>query len=837
MGLFKVLILVLFAIISGFYSYANEYPLANDFQFPVKDYIDKKNDNHFDACGEVYPCPIKHLGDDVSVAAGTNVKSPGNGIVKRAYNSNSYGGTYLIEHNTGQEIVVSLLAHLNYKTFTKSEGDTVEKGKYLGQIGTTEQNGGWPEHLHYEIRKGAYISTAKYYYCHEDEGWIWRWAYLGYSKNANYTENTKTDYDVTHDEMVNHFYNPTAFIESHQCADTPQDLSLARIEGQGTTYWIQNNKKYHILNPQILTDMSGIPGWGHICDFPSTTLDLYTDGPDFISTDPESDGLLIKLPDDPKIYLIENGSRRWVTSEAFNNLGFDFNDVIVVAQSIFDLFTEGNSITEGLAIRWTTQWRNYRGSNSINWLTGDRLVMSVGLDPVQTPNGQTDVVATNLYTGYSHFLFYVGNPVYNPYEFGRSVDYDPAKTGDWLVTATNGSDTATAYIPAIGDVEPLPFLRNVQIIGSGLTPTISWTVPAGTGADRVVIQVVDDILNIRLWRSSNIEIGVTQFTIPNGILEYGHPYVIVARLEDTVSGTINGFDKSRSSSFFNFTPLEEGEPSAVFLPTVGLDPDPTDEFAAPYTFDIDVEEGVPCFIDPFVAVGYDYETGVEDTVKFASVTLPEVGDSLFNLYLFDGSDFYLAERDLESGQTYNFGPEGVNLFRILGIEKANNIDPNDTTAFITELTFTGTGQFTGTMTPITAFVPEPGAGQICATLGDNSRKFIPDFDLFTFSAEEGEEVVLRLEADSDGWFQGEYATLILKDKIRRVWFFEMDNSALRNTINATLPATGEYRVIVAEQPKFRRKWFRARRFQGDYCLTLKSSQDARQTLEPTRSVE
>jgi hypothetical protein len=45
---------------------------------------------------------------------------------------------------------------------------------------------------------------------------------------------------------------------------------------------------------------------------------------------------------------------------------------------------------------------------------------------------------------------------------------------------------------------------------------------------------------------------------------------------------------------------------------------------------------------------------------------------------------------------------------VLGIAKAAELSPTDTTAFITELTFTGTGRFTGTQTPITVFINDSG---------------------------------------------------------------------------------------------------------------------------------
>jgi hypothetical protein len=44
---------------------------------------------------------------------------------------------------------------------------------------------------------------------------------------------------------------------------------------------------------------------------------------------------------------------------------------------------------------------------------------------------------------------------------------------------------------------------------------------------------------------------------------------------------------------------------------------------------------------------------------------------------------------------------------VLGIETSAGLNPSDVTAFITGVSFAGDGRFTGTMTPITAEVPEP----------------------------------------------------------------------------------------------------------------------------------
>lgn len=139
------------------------------------------------------------------------------------------------------------------------------------------------------------------------------------------------------------------------CPTVPQNLSLARIQGQDAIYWLQHEKAYHVLSMEIINDMSSLPGWDHICDYPEDVLEIippghlqpegtFLQGPDFISTGPESNGLLIKLPDDPKVYIIENGERRWITTEdVFNDLGYDLDDIIIVSNTLFADFDDPQS--------------------------------------------------------------------------------------------------------------------------------------------------------------------------------------------------------------------------------------------------------------------------------------------------------------------------------------------------------------------------------------------------------------------------------------------------------------------------------------------------------------
>ena len=114
------------------------------------------------------------------------------------------------------------------------------------------------------------------------------------------------------------------------------------------------------------------------------------------------------------------------------------------------------------------------------------------------------------------------------------------------------------------------------------------------------------------------------------------------------------------------------------------------------------------FIDPLVAIGYDYQIGANNP-NFKTVLLPTgIGDGWYELYMWDNGA-WVKLADIEGGQLYDFGAAGVDRFRVLGIETGAGLSPDDPNAFITGLQFAGTGVFTGTMTAVTVEVPEPGS--------------------------------------------------------------------------------------------------------------------------------
>jgi uncharacterized membrane protein len=117
-----------------------------------------------------------------------------------------------------------------------------------------------------------------------------------------------------------------------------------------------------------------------------------------------------------------------------------------------------------------------------------------------------------------------------------------------------------------------------------------------------------------------------------------------------------------------------------------------------YVFNVDVVPNVEIFIDPNVALGYDYAIG-DGNPMFATVRLPiGIGNSLYTL-IAHGRSFGLAGGDLFDFRTHGF-PNGVAQFRVADIEQSAGLDPADPTAFVTGVSFVAAGGFTGTMTPL-----------------------------------------------------------------------------------------------------------------------------------------
>ncbi len=163
------------------------------------------------------------------------------------------------------------------------------------------------------------------------------------------------------------------------------------------------------------------------------------------------------------------------------------------------------------------------------------------------------------------------------------------------------------------------------------------------------------------------------------------------------------------------------DPSDPVLPTP--DDDPTDGFDFRLELGdagIGLDPTTPIWIDPEVAIGYEYKvTGS----TFATLTLPAgYGDDLYEVSWWDATAgaYVVLNSGHDGGQfsaselidfTSLVSPNGVEGFRVLGIEVAAALDPTNPQAFSTGVTFTSGGTVGVKMTPITQFVPsvpEPG---------------------------------------------------------------------------------------------------------------------------------
>ena len=343
--------------------------------------------------------------------------------------------------------------------------------------------------------------------------------------------------------------------------------------------------------------------------------------------------------------------------------------------------------------------RDFRGNNSINWKTGDILDVCIDADPFEDTyvHAEQNGVVIQLYQANDR-----------PVEFCAGMSFDSELTGAGDIIAWNGEMKTTALTRALGPSEQLPLVTNIRIVPDFLTPPIRWDLPAESSVPFVELKIglFDDVTDFRLFKFGpgqdqlfdDLSTTATSYKFAPGVLEEGGRYVarVVLVDRDGFRSTVN-----RSITFFNFTPIMENVPGEIFLPTL-------DEGGI-YNFDFDVTEAVPVTIDPEVAVGYIYEIGDGDA-RFASVILPSEGDGLYVLTIYNDAGNVILATPLAASTSFNFLPidsTGISKFEVYGIETSAGLDPLDTTAFMTTLTFASSGRFTGSMTPITQGIEEP----------------------------------------------------------------------------------------------------------------------------------
>jgi 4-aminobutyrate aminotransferase-like enzyme/Ser/Thr protein kinase RdoA (MazF antagonist) len=97
-----------------------------------------------------------HLGIDLFVEAGTEIRSPLDGTVHSfAFNDHplDYGPTIILEHATEEgDRFYTLYGHLSLDSLDGlTRGKTVSRGETIARVGDYPVNGNWPPHLHFQL--------------------------------------------------------------------------------------------------------------------------------------------------------------------------------------------------------------------------------------------------------------------------------------------------------------------------------------------------------------------------------------------------------------------------------------------------------------------------------------------------------------------------------------------------------------------------------------------------------------------------------------------------------------------------------------------------------------
>ena len=96
-----------------------------------------------------------HMGIDIGAPVGTPVKSFYDGeIFLFKYNDQKldYGYTIITKHQIKGQNIYSLYGHLSNSSLkNKKIGQKIYSGEVIAYLGSKEENGGWPPHVHFQL--------------------------------------------------------------------------------------------------------------------------------------------------------------------------------------------------------------------------------------------------------------------------------------------------------------------------------------------------------------------------------------------------------------------------------------------------------------------------------------------------------------------------------------------------------------------------------------------------------------------------------------------------------------------------------------------------------------
>ena len=217
---------------------------------------------------------------------------------------------------------------------------------------------------------------------------------------------------------------------------------------------------------------------------------------------------------------------------------------IVAGLTMFTACPQSNAWA-ALEVSNTFSLRDHVGPNTVGSIPGDRLVFgAVDVTPSGPP---TEVTATQGQTTIR--LSFIPQALF-PNQYAASLPFDPSLTGSWTLSATRGTETASAITNATPNPQLVPLVNNLRVVGaetSPLTPTLAWELPdlSGFNVTRIRIRVLDALNGNQLAQLAPLSPTATSMTIPPGTLQPARAFVFRVMLDDVSAG----FLQNRSSTF------------------------------------------------------------------------------------------------------------------------------------------------------------------------------------------------------------------------------------------------------------------------------------------------
>lgn len=441
------------------------------------------------------------------------------GIVRFADgDGGDYGEIYIqhdINDNPGIDYVSRYLhldpASFNSNTAEVNDGQHVERGDVIGIAGDT----GFPgsPHLHFEVRAGGRFGTPidPYGWWNEDE------------EDPNPSNNF-------------HLW----------------DKLLVRPEEGTKVYWIQNGRKYWVMGPSVIEDMSGIPGWdmNKIYDLPEHIIDENISGPDFITDDttncplpnhPCSNELLIRQENTPEVYKVKDGLLKHISPDECieTNCG---QDTIVVTKDIVELFELQVLIAPEAGLpgtRFKVQFKRFTPNSTLT-------------SHLQKPDGTelpTQQFTVNSEGNYTHTIDSTGfEPgTYKLWAVDESTGRESKPLSFEIITEEGHADVVLVIdrSPSMDKKNKLPAAKSVaeQFVGSLIRDgdmigvvsfcagsKVEYSLTPAT-SDTVIQEAIEAIRNISVCGATSIGAGLRKGQEElslSGDLSYAHAMVLLS---------------------------------------------------------------------------------------------------------------------------------------------------------------------------------------------------------------------------------------------------------------------------------------------------------------------